>query len=964
MRILCKAQRMHRICCLTLPCFDSMKIVPLLALALLLPQLPLHAETWQHEKSDLKPEAKAVFGRLDNGLRYLIYPNKLPVAGRASLRLFMDVGSLMEEDDQRGMAHFLEHMAFNGSKNFAAGTMVEYFQRLGMAFGADTNAHTSFKETVYKLELPKVDETMLSQGLQLFRDDLDGLLLGEAEINKERGVILSEKLARDSVESRIMEAGYEFALPDSLLPKRMPIGVEETIKQMPRNRFKDFYAKWYTPKRCVVVVTGDVDVSLVEKLIKQYFASANAAHGDSPDPSLGSLTNGRGVITKLHTEMEAPAVDISLETVLPASKEPDSIARRREKMIRNLADSMINQRLSELAKAENSPVLEVEAYNFEMFQFVHTNGVYAKCKPEQWKAALALCEQEMRRALQHGFAKAEFDEAAATILKTVRLRAEQKDTRKNNDLADGFVRLLSSDQVITDPMEDFKRVEAELKTITAEDCLAALRKSWEGEDRQVFIGGKLKLDDAGKTILAAYQESAAKPVAAPQQEDDAAFAYDDFGKAGEVVKTSEVADLEITQAVFANQVRVNLKKTDFEQNSVRIMVTFGGGKLEAPADKPGIIPFAQSVFTLGGLEKHSVDDLRRLFASKTVSTDFAVGDDSFVLAGKTTPADLEAQLELLCAHFVAPGFREDAERQFKKNLDAIYTELEHTAEGVMQNEVVGFIHNGDPRFSFPKQEVMQSRTTAELKAWLTPALRQGYMEIAVIGDVDAKVVMEAVSKTFGALPARAAAKPDFAAARKVTFPAEPRTKEYNFVTEIPRAYALAYWPTADMMDIGRTRRLILLGQILDDRLRLKIREELGETYSPASYHVASDTFTGYGYMTAMATLKPEQVSKVTPMFLEIADGIGKGITEDEFNRAREPQLQQLVQMRKDNKYWLTRVLVNSQSQPYRLDWCRSLINDFSGIKKEELEALSKEYLTPAKSLTLGLMPHQEGGAGK
>ncbi|MEZ0390273.1 MAG: M16 family metallopeptidase, partial [Verrucomicrobium sp.] len=332
------------------------------------PRLP--AETWPHEESDLKPDGKAVFGRLENGLRYVIYPNKFPVEHRASIRLFIDAGSLMEDDDQQGMAHFLEHMAFNGSKNFAAGTMVERFQRMGMGFGADTNAHTSFRETVYKLELPKVDEKMLTEGFQLFRDDLDGMLLGEGEIDKERGVILSEKLARDSVETRVMEAGYEFSMPNALLPKRFPIGKEETIKNMKRSRFVDFYNKWYTPKRAVVVVVGDVDVPLVEKLVKQHFASAKPAKDESPDPDLGKLSGGRGLIAKLHSELEAPATEISIERVYPAKKDADSSTRRREKMIRNLADSMINKRLSELAKKENSPVIEAEAYNFDMFKFV------------------------------------------------------------------------------------------------------------------------------------------------------------------------------------------------------------------------------------------------------------------------------------------------------------------------------------------------------------------------------------------------------------------------------------------------------------------------------------------------------------------------------------------------------------------------------------------------------------------
>lgn len=933
-----------------------MRLCLLAALCLTLLPNTSRAETWPHEVSDLKPDDKAVFGRLENGLRYIIYPNKFPVAGRASVRLYVDAGSLMEDDDQQGMAHFLEHMAFNGSKRFAAGTMVERFQRLGMGFGADTNAHTSFKETVYKLELPRVDEKMFTEAFELFRDDLDGMLLGQEEIDKERGVILSEKLARDSVDTRTMEAGYKFALPESLIPFRMPIGIEETLKKMGRERFVDFYEKWYTPKRSVVVVVGDVDVPMVERLIKANFSDAKPRRGDSEDPSLGKLTKGRGLVAMLHTEMEAAATEISIEAPREASKAHDSAAKRREKMIRTLADNMLNQRFSQLAKAENSPIIEAQAYNFEMFKFFENNGVYAKCKPDQWKAALSLAEQELRRAVQHGFTEAEFAEATSSFLKGVRLRAEQQDTRKNNELADAFVRQLGNEQVITDPDADLKRVTADLASITAEDCHKALQEVWKNPDVQVFVGGNLKLDNASETILAAFRESRKVEVKAPEQAKAMEFAYTSFGEAGKIASRTEVKDLEITQAVFANQVRANVKKTDFEKNGVQILVTFGGGKLEAPKDKPGMIPFAETVFPLAGLEKHSVDDLRRIFASKTVATKFEIKDDSFAFSGKTTPQDFEAQCQRLAANIAAPGWREEAERQFKKNLDALYTAIDHTDEGVMQDQVEAFTHGGDPRFGYPDRSVMDQRSLAELKAWLTPALREGYMEVSVVGDIEPDKALEVIGRTFGALPKRQDKKPEFAEARKVTFPTDVRDKDFNFVSEITRSWALAYWPTDDMLDIRRTRRLILLGQILDDRLRLKIREELGETYSPMAHHLANDTFTGYGYMFAAATLKPEQVAKVKPMFAEIGAKIEKGITDDEFERAREPMLQQLIQTRRDNRYWLTRTLMNCQAQPYRLDWSRSLMDDFASIKKEDLEALAKKYLGGDQVLTVGIVP--------
>jgi zinc protease len=931
---------------------------PLLAALLVCSTTVLKAD-WPQQHSDLKPEGKAVWGTLDNGLRYVIFPNKVPMPGRASLRLYMNAGSLMEEDDQQGMAHFLEHMAFNGSKHFPPGTMVERFQRLGMGFGADTNAHTSFKETVYKLELPRVDEAMLSEALQLFRDDLDGMLLQEKEIDRERGVILSEKLARDSVEERLELDEYHFAMPDALLSRRFPIGLEDTIKKMQQKRFVDFYHKWYTPKRATVVVAGDVDIPLAEGLIKKMFGDAKPAEADSGDPNLGDVTKGRGLIARLKTEMEAPATEISIEVLSDASKAPDSAAQRRTKVVRSLADAMLNQRFSELAKKENSPFMEAESYNFEMFKFIRSDGVGVKCKPEHWKESLFVAEQELRRALEHGFTKAEFEEARATLLKAVHVHAEQKDTRKNSTLADTLVQAIAAERVFTDPADDVPRVEADLKSLTSDECVGAMRKAWENKDIEIYIGGNLKLENAPETIIAAFHESQKVPVAAPKQDEGATFAYTKFGPAGKVASRTEQKDLEVTQAAFENGVRVNVKKTDFEKNGVRIMVSFGGGKLSAPSDKPGLIPLTQSVFQLGGLEKHNVDELRRIFASKSVGVDFAVGDDSFILAGRTTPKDLLDELQYMCAYVVAPGFREEAQRQFDKNLDAIYTQLDHTAEGVMQNKVVGFIHGDDSRFEFPTQGVMAQRKMSEVKDWLMPALRDSYMEIAVVGDVDADTVLKDLESTFGALPKRADKKPAYAKEREVKFPAEPHDKDFHFTSEIPRAYALAYWPTADMSNIQRARRLSLLGQIMDDRLRIKIRQELGETYSPVGYHVPSDTYTGYGYMTAMSTLKPEQVAKVKPMYVEIGKALSEGgITDDEFQRAREPLLQQLVQMRRDNTYWIKNVLRNCQEHPERLTWARSIVDDFKAATKDDVTALAKEYLAPQRVTTIGLIPEQ------
>ena len=195
---------------------------------------------FSHEVTDLPPDPNAVWGQLDNGMKYAILPHDEP-PGRISLRLLVDAGSLNESEAQRGLAHFLEHMAFNGTTHFAPDEMVEYFQRIGMAFGADTNAHTGFDETVYKIELPENSATYLKEGLKVLRDYADGMLLLDEEIEKERGVILAEKRSRDSVGFRTFEAYWDFIFPQSIISKRLPIGLEDVISTAPRAEFLDFF---------------------------------------------------------------------------------------------------------------------------------------------------------------------------------------------------------------------------------------------------------------------------------------------------------------------------------------------------------------------------------------------------------------------------------------------------------------------------------------------------------------------------------------------------------------------------------------------------------------------------------------------------------------------------------------------------------------------------------------------------
>ncbi|MEM9015807.1 MAG: insulinase family protein [Verrucomicrobiota bacterium] len=933
------------------------RLLSLLPLVLFV--LPLRASDpipLPHEDSDILPDPAVTWGLLENGLRYAILPNAEPPE-RASMRLYVDAGSLMEADDQQGLAHFIEHMAFNGTENFPAGEMVEYFQRLGMGFGNHTNAHVSFNETVFKLELPNTETETMEDAMTLFRDYADRMLLLPDEIEDERGVILAEKRSRDSVGYRTFVEQIGFALPDNRVPKRFPIGTEEVIKNAPRERFVEFYENWYTPNRMVVIVVGGVEVEPIETLIRSHFEDMEARE-KRPTPDIGTLS-ARGLSSHYHHEDEAGETSVSIEALVPRINPPDNQERRKADLTRLVAANMIDRRLERLAKDEDSPIssASMSMGDFYDLGFALYSSINADCKPENWEGALALIEQEIRRAIQFGFTEAELTETKAVLNRMYEEAAEQMGTRKSRALADRLARQIGSRKIFTSPADDLPRVQSALETINAASAQAAIADLWNSsEDKILFLSGNVEVEgEAAEKILAVYEKSAAVEVTPPEETELEAFAYADLPEAGTIAEEKTIEDLEVTQLIFANNVRANLKVTDFEDKVVYVKARIGSGRLTEP--KPGLSLFSSSIFNRGGLEAHSEDDLQQLFAGESVGVGFGVDDDAFTLSGQTTPDDLETQLTLMRAYLTNPGFRKEAQTEFSRALDGLYEQLERTPGGFAQNQVALFLHSGDERFGYPARDILEAITIEDAKSWLLPELASAYLEITIVGDFDSNTAIESLSKTFGSLPERDAKKPDYSKERLVKFP-DKASRQFDFESEIPKGMAVVHWPTADIYDISRSRRLSLLSSILDDRLRVKIREELGDAYSPFSHNFPSDTWTDYGYIFATVTVDPDQAESVTQVISQIAEDLqsGTSIDEDELERAKKPQIVQIEEMRRTNRYWLSSVLESSQENSERLDWARSFVDDYKAITVEEVNALAKEYLTAEREVAVTILP--------
>jgi zinc protease len=915
------------------------------------------AIAFPQQESDLKPDPAARFGRLENEVRYVVLSNHEP-RDRASLRLLILAGSLNEKEDQRGLAHFLEHMAFNGSTHYPPGTIVEFLQRMGMSFGADVNASTSFDRTIYRLELAHADNTTLLEGMRVFSDYARGLLLIDEQIDKERGVILSEKRASDSAGYRNFVAEFEGMLGTTLLPRRLTIGLPEVITKARRERFTDFWNTWYRPEKMVVVAVGDFgDQGAVEKIVRDGFANLRARAPIRRNPELGKLAKFEGVRPIFHAEPETAATNISIRSITPYSHEADSAARRQDRLRRTLVLAMLNRRFSILGKREDAPFSFASAAVSEQFDFFRDASVHLLCKSEQWAAALALGEQELRRAIEHGFTAGELSEASANLDNQLEQASKSANTRHSNALADRIVGQLLIGEVFITPADELALLKPALHVITPADCQAALRKDFGGNGSFVAVTGNAQIPgDATAAIALAYEQAHAVAVTPPDADLKMAWGYTDFGPPGTIAKREHIADLDLELVTFENGARLNLKRTNFEAGRINLMASVGDGTITEPVAQRGVALLARGTFLVGGLGKHSADDLRQLFAGKNVGWQFSPELDTLQLSGRSTPDDLLLQLQLLAAELSDPGYRPEALRVAHKGLEQFYLSLNHTVNGPLATEVANLLANGDPRFGVPKEEIMMARTIDEVKAWLTPQLARGPLEVALVGDLDIEASIAAAARTIGALPRREA-KPALPELKKVTFPAQPFTKSYVIDSEIPKGAVFVYWPTDDLFDARRGRRLNLLADILQDRLRVRVREAIGGTYSPRAQNNSSDVFPGYGYMAVSIDIDPAMAGKISDLAVEIADELKqKGVTDDEFKRAREPTFSAATQSMRDNTYWLPRVVARAQEKPERLDWTRMRLADIEAIRPAEISALAAKFLGRERASRATILP--------
>jgi zinc protease len=467
---------------------------------------------WPQVRSDLKPDPAIRFGALPNGMRYAIRKQTIP-AGQAAFRLWFATGSMMETDAQAGLAHFLEHMAFNGSKEVKEGEMVKILERLGLAFGADTNASTSFSETTYKLDLPRTDAETVDTSIKLLREAAFNLTIDQAAVDRERGIVLSEERARDTPGYRVVIQRLNFLLKGQRLPTRLPIGKVEVLRNAPASLITDYYNHWYRPDRAVFVAVGDFDVDVMEAKIKAAFGEWKAKAPALPEPDQGPVAP-RKAEARLVVD---PGVTQSLQVawVSPPDLSLDTTAKRRRDLIESLGLAVLNRRYSAISRAADPPFLGAGAFKGEQDDAAEVATIGVNAESGRWREALAAAEQEQRRIVQYGVRQDELDREIEEIRASVKAAVAGANTRRPSDLAGEIVGSLADHTVVTSPADDQTYFEADVKGLTAATVNAALRNVFQGQGPLVFMASPTPIEGGEASLLAALTTSQQVAVAPP-----------------------------------------------------------------------------------------------------------------------------------------------------------------------------------------------------------------------------------------------------------------------------------------------------------------------------------------------------------------------------------------------------------------------------------------------------------------
>lgn len=956
--------------------FFALSLIPMHAHASQAPDGATRTAAWNSDKSEFTPDESIIYGKLDNGLTYAIKPNDRP-QNQILLRMAIDFGSAAEADDELGLAHFIEHMAFNGTTNVAEGEMVKILERLGLSFGADTNASTGFTQTQYTLNIPNLDPETLDQSLFLMRETASEVLFNPGAVDRERGIILEEKRVRENFSARSSRASLELFYPDTFYVTRSPIGTEDILNNAPAERMKSLYKRYYTPDRTKLVVVGPVDPVKIEKMIVEKFASWQGESRSLGRFDTCEIDTGRASEAAIFTHPKIGET-LSANQFIKDRKRSEGIDRSIISNKMRIANAIISNRINKQLRGEDTPILGASLnFSLNLCDQYASIGYGVSGKDGSRDAMIPFIQKHINSALAFGFQKNEVDEIIKAFDNQRRNSIKSEATRQSF----GYAGALSSqtENVINDSQQSLQ-TWLQVKPFLTPNAIHREFHQWFSQLKQPLFfhttknihtdnianEGDVKesitlanfepgeeLSEADKaqiktieaSLLSAFKQSLSEPAEPLEEKKEVIFAYRDFGETGKIASDSKIEDLDIRTVAFENGVKLNIKSTDFEDNRVRYSFRIAGGSFHFGRENNILSQFMDRTFGTAALGKHDIDELRSVILGTTAAPGLGVSTTYFGTYGSVAPKDLLLQMQLIAAYTTDPGYREEALRLFKRPLDEIYKSLDSSPGRALSLESSKILNEGDPRFIFPQREEWDDLDFDMLRNALGDALQTNALEIGIVGDISEEDAIATIAKTFGALPPRKTEIPSYDDQRIANYSTKFGTYNITHKGEPDQLAWRRIWTTDDDDDFKLELTMELLADIINLKLTEQLREKLGATYGANVRSSMSSIYQGRGSFAISTSGDVEKIDLIEQTVdTLLANTIAKMPSKDIFERARKPQIESYTDWRLRNSTWVS-ILDTAQSQDIWLERFRNNEKLYRSITRKDIWNAAKKYLT-------------------
>ena len=864
------------------------------------PKFPLNATL------PLAPDIKT--GTLTNGLKFYIRKNARPEK-RVSLRLAVKAGSLEEHDDQRGLAHLIEHMAFNGSEHFKPGEVVSYFERLGARLGPHVNASTSFDETIYMLDLPTDQGDVLAKGLTALADFAGGLTFDPTEVDKERGVVIEEWRGSLGAGSRIQDKELPIIFYKSRYADRVPIGKPDIIRNAPVARLRAFYDTWYRPERMAVVAVGDIDPAAMQTAITSTFSGLRDRAKAEKVPN-GAVTMKHPVMAAVITDPELTRTNV--QVLRKHVKAGDQrVADYRQSLVDRMAQGMLDERLAEIARRPDAKFLGAGVGTQALTPYVEVFAITARTADDKVDEGMAAVVTEAKRARDFGFSTSELDRMKKNLAAGYEQIYAERDKSESPAFAQELLSLFLQNEPAPGIAYEYELVKVLLPTITTSDVAEAMRRMMKDEGKIIIVNAPQKDSvklPAEAVIVSALAKAESTSVTPWSDTSTTRELVENKPRPGTVVSRRELPDVGVTVVKFSNGVEAWFKPTTFKNDQVLYTLSAeGGASLSRPEDFEEAALATNYVRTsgVGGLKAL---DLEKLLAGKNASASPFISLSSHGISGNAVPADLETGLQLLYESFVAPG---DDPQQFdvmKRNLLASIANRGR-APGQVFGEKCEQVNTSN---HYTSQPLTAERINRLDRQKMLSFYRQRFSNAAdftffMVGAFKVDDVLPLVAQYVGGLPTTGPLRADVKDVG-IHFPTMTAREKVEMGRE-PRANVAISFYAEQSSDPVVAENVQAAMNVLDTALRDILREDLGQTYTVSVGQGGPGLpQKGGSYMRVSFGAAPENIASMTErVFTEIKRLQQDGPSADLTNRAKEAARRGYETSLQQNGYWMGRL---------------------------------------------------------